>query len=175
VTPRKIGVLRPGAIGRLLAARSSKAGREVTVIATEQTAVAIELTGLTLQTPHEQPETTPIARRWLTAPVAVLFVTTTATDLPGALERVPPALLAASTIVPLLTVSITFRCSGRATRAPASWRRPSASRRAGRGSGSPSSIRSAARQRARATRSGLGTRRCDARPTVASSTKRQRR
>ena len=102
MTPLKIGVLGPGAIGGLLAARLSKAGHEVTVIATERTAVAIELTGLTLQTPHEQLETRPIARPWLTAPVEVLFVTTRAIDLPAALERVPPALLAASTIVPLL-------------------------------------------------------------------------
>jgi hypothetical protein len=33
----------------------------------------------------------------LTAPVEVLFVTTRATELPAALERVPPALLTAST------------------------------------------------------------------------------
>ena len=37
MTPRKIGVLGPGAIGGLLAARLSKAGHEVTVIATERT------------------------------------------------------------------------------------------------------------------------------------------
>ena len=42
--PRRIGVVGPAAIGGLLAARLSKAGHEVTVIATERTAVAIELT-----------------------------------------------------------------------------------------------------------------------------------
>ena len=102
MTPLKIGVLGPGAIGGLLAARLSKAGHEVTVIATEQTAVAIELTGLTLQTPHERLETRPIARPWLTTPVDVLFISTRAIDLPAALERVPPSLLATSTVVPLL-------------------------------------------------------------------------
>jgi 2-dehydropantoate 2-reductase len=81
----------------------SKAGHEVTVIATERTAVAIELTGARLRTPNQQLETRPVARSWLTAPVEVLFVTTKATDLPAALERTPPALLSGSTIVPLLS------------------------------------------------------------------------
>jgi 2-dehydropantoate 2-reductase len=94
--PRRIGVVGPGAIGGLLAARLSKAGHEVTVIATERTAVRLSSQALTLQTPHKQLETRPIARPWLTAPVEVLFVTTRATDLPAALERVPPALLTAS-------------------------------------------------------------------------------
>jgi 2-dehydropantoate 2-reductase len=67
VIPRKVGILGPGAIGGLLAARLSKAGHEVTVIATERTAVAIELTRLTLRTPHDGVETRPIARPWLTA------------------------------------------------------------------------------------------------------------
>jgi 2-dehydropantoate 2-reductase len=98
----RVGVLGPGAIGGLLAARLGKAGHDVTVIATERTAVAIELEGLTLRTPHEQLETRPIPRPWLTTPVEVLFVTTKATELPAALERTPPHLLAASTIVPLL-------------------------------------------------------------------------
>jgi 2-dehydropantoate 2-reductase len=39
--PRRIGIVGPRAIGGLLAARLSKAGHEVTVIATERTAVAI--------------------------------------------------------------------------------------------------------------------------------------
>jgi 2-dehydropantoate 2-reductase len=99
---RRVGVLGPGAIGGLLAARLTKAGHEVTVIATERTAVAIELTGLKLRTPNEQDETRPIARPRLTAPVEVLLVTTKATDLPAALERTPPALLATSTIVPVM-------------------------------------------------------------------------
>jgi 2-dehydropantoate 2-reductase len=65
VTPRKVGILGPGAIGGLLAARLSKAGHEVTMIATARTAVAITLTGLTLYPCHEQLETRPIARPWL--------------------------------------------------------------------------------------------------------------
>jgi 2-dehydropantoate 2-reductase len=94
--PRRIGLVGPGAIGGLLAARLSKAGHEVTVIATERTAVAMSSQALTLQTPHEQLGTRPFARPWLTAPVEMLFVTTRATGLPAALERVPPALLTAS-------------------------------------------------------------------------------
>ncbi|TML95914.1 MAG: ketopantoate reductase family protein, partial [Actinobacteria bacterium] len=69
MTPRRVGVLGPGAIGGLLAARLSKAGHEVTAIATERTAVAIELLGMKLQTPHEQLETRPTARSWLTEPL----------------------------------------------------------------------------------------------------------
>ena len=102
MSARRVGVLGPGAIGGLVAARLSQAGHEVTVIATERTAIAIELMGMKLRTPHEQLETRPIARSWLTEPVDVLFVTTKAPDLPAALERTPPALLSGSTIVPLL-------------------------------------------------------------------------
>ena len=112
----EIGVLGSGRGRRAAGRATEQSGNEVTVIATERTAVAIELTGLKLRTPHEQLETRPVARPWLTAPVEVLFVTTRATDLPAALERIPPALLTASTIVPLRVVSITFRCSGEVPR-----------------------------------------------------------
>ena len=98
----RVGVLGPGAVGGLLAARLGKAGHDVTVIATERTAVAIALQGLTLRTPSEQLETRPIARPWLTTQVDVLLIATKATDLISALDRTPPALLRGSTIVPLL-------------------------------------------------------------------------
>jgi 2-dehydropantoate 2-reductase len=95
----RVGVLGPGAVGGLLAARLG--GHDVTVIATERTAVAIALQGLKLRTPNEQLETRPVARPWLTAPVDVLLVATKATDLTSALVRTPPALLRGSPIVPL--------------------------------------------------------------------------
>jgi 2-dehydropantoate 2-reductase len=98
----RVGVLGPGAIGGLLAARLGKAGHEVTVVATERTATTIALQGLKLRTPNEGLETWPIARPWLTTPVEVLLVATKATDLTSALARTPPALLRGSTIVPLL-------------------------------------------------------------------------
>ena len=46
---REIGVVGPGAIGGLLAARPSKAGHEVTVIATERTPLRLSSQALTLQ------------------------------------------------------------------------------------------------------------------------------
>jgi 2-dehydropantoate 2-reductase len=72
MTPQNIGILGPGAIGGLLAARLSKAGHEVTVVATERTAAAIELAGLTLRTRHEQLETTPIARPASPCPLTLI-------------------------------------------------------------------------------------------------------
>jgi hypothetical protein len=58
----------------VLAARLSKAGHNVAVFAIERRRVRLSSQALTLQTPHEQVETRPIARPWLTAAVEVLFV-----------------------------------------------------------------------------------------------------
>ena len=102
VETQRVGVLGPGAVGGVLAARLGHSGQQVTVIATEQTAVAIELAGLELRTPHETLATRPTARSWLTEPIDVLFVATKATSLLAALERTPAQLLRGSTIVPLL-------------------------------------------------------------------------
>jgi 3-hydroxyacyl-CoA dehydrogenase len=65
--PRRIGVVGPGAIGGRLAERLNKAGHEVSVIATERTAVTttenaasplrLSSQALARQTPHEQLET----------------------------------------------------------------------------------------------------------------------
>jgi hypothetical protein len=57
--------------------------------------VRLSSQALTLQTPHEQVETRPIARPWSIAAVEVLFVHERDRP-PGRPERVPPALLTAS-------------------------------------------------------------------------------
>jgi hypothetical protein len=85
------------------------------VVATERTAVAIELAGLKLRTANEQLESRPIARSWLTTTVEVLFVTTKSMHLIATFERTSPACSPGSTIVPVLMIIDHFRCCGRGT------------------------------------------------------------
>jgi 2-dehydropantoate 2-reductase len=99
----RIGVLGPGGVGGLLAARLGAAGHEVTVVATERTAAELTARGLAFTGPDGATVTSrPEARPWLAGPVDVLFVTTKATELLPALDRVPAALLGPATVVPLL-------------------------------------------------------------------------
>jgi 2-dehydropantoate 2-reductase len=98
----RIGVLGPGGVGGVLAARLGAAGHEVSVLATERTAAAITMGGLRLTAPDGETVTAPVARPWLTAPVDLLIIAVKATDLLPALTRVPAALLGAATIVPFL-------------------------------------------------------------------------
>lgn len=98
----RIGVLGPGGVGGVLAARLGAAGHEVSVLATERTAAEITMRGLRLTAPDGETVTAPVARPWLTAPVDLLVVAVKATDLLPALARVPAPLLGAATIVPLL-------------------------------------------------------------------------
>ncbi|GGP42455.1 ketopantoate reductase family protein [Saccharothrix coeruleofusca] len=98
----KIGVLGPGGVGGVLAARLGTAGHEVTVVATDRTAAEITARGLVLRAPDGESVTRPSARPWLAEPVDVLFVAVKATDLLPALQRVPAAVLGGATLVPLL-------------------------------------------------------------------------
>ncbi|BCJ35458.1 putative 2-dehydropantoate 2-reductase [Actinocatenispora thailandica] len=98
----RIGVLGPGGVGGVLAARLGAAGHQVSVLATERTAAEITLRGLHLTAPDGETVTAPVARPWLTAPVDLLIVAVKATDLLPALARVPAPALGAATIVPLL-------------------------------------------------------------------------
>ncbi|GIL25911.1 ketopantoate reductase family protein [Actinocatenispora comari] len=98
----RIGVLGPGGVGGVLAARLGAAGHQVSVLATERTAAAITVRGLRLTAPDGETVTAPVARPWLTEPVDLLIVAVKATDLLPALVRVPAALLGAATIVPFL-------------------------------------------------------------------------
>ncbi|GAA3521520.1 ketopantoate reductase family protein [Actinocatenispora rupis] len=99
----RIGVLGPGGIGGLLAARFGAAGHDVTVVATEASAAALTVRGLHLTGPDGATTVTrPLARPWLTDPVDLLVVAVKATDLLPALARVPAAVLGGATLVPFL-------------------------------------------------------------------------
>jgi 2-dehydropantoate 2-reductase len=101
--PRRIGVLGPGAIGGLLAGRLIERGHHVTVIATERTAAVITASGLTMRLPGRDVVTTrPEARAWLGGPADILMIAVKATELLPALQRVPSAMVAGTTIVPFL-------------------------------------------------------------------------
>ncbi|MFD8492106.1 ketopantoate reductase family protein [Amycolatopsis sp. NPDC059657] len=98
-----IGILGPGGVGGLLAARFGAAGHAVTVISTERTAAELTARGLTFRGPDTASITSfPAARPWLTTPLDVLFVAVKATELLPALQRVPASVLGAATVVPLL-------------------------------------------------------------------------
>jgi 2-dehydropantoate 2-reductase len=100
---QRIGVLGPGAVGGLLAARLAHIGHDVTVVATEQTAAVIGVRGLEFHaSPARVIATWPRARAWLTDPVDALFITVKATDLLAALQRAPASLLTSAPILPLL-------------------------------------------------------------------------
>jgi 2-dehydropantoate 2-reductase len=98
-----IGVLGPGGIGGLVAARLGAAGYDVTIVASESTAAHITARGLTFTAP-DSPEavTFPPARAYLTESVDILFVAVKATDLLPALQRVPAKTLGNATVVPFL-------------------------------------------------------------------------
>ena len=99
----RIGVLGPGGVGGLLAARLGAAGHEVTVVATERSAAELTARGLAFTGPDGATAVSrPEARPWLAGPVDVLFVTVKATELLAALDRVPAPLLGPATVVPLL-------------------------------------------------------------------------
>ncbi|SMC52821.1 ketopantoate reductase family protein [Kibdelosporangium aridum] len=98
-----IGVLGPGGIGGLVAARLAAAGHDVTIVASERTAAEITARGLRFTAPG-MPEVVsyPAARAYLTEPVDVLFVAVKATDLLPALQRIPAKTLGNATVVPFL-------------------------------------------------------------------------
>lgn len=98
-----IGVLGPGGVGGVLAARLGAAGHDVTVVATEQTAAAITVRGLSYTAPGAEAVLShPVARPYLAEPVEVLLVAVKATELLPAVQRVPAAALGNATVVPLL-------------------------------------------------------------------------
>ena len=103
----RIGILGPGAVGGLLAARLAQRGHDVTVIGTEPTVAAIVAGGLRLHHPgqpagQDVPAVWPDARCWLTDAVDILFIAVKAPDLLTALLRVPAERLAGVVLVPLL-------------------------------------------------------------------------
>ncbi|MCE7011113.1 2-dehydropantoate 2-reductase [Kibdelosporangium philippinense] len=98
-----IGVLGPGGIGGLLAARFAAAGHDVTIVASESTAAEITARGLRFTAPDAAEVVSyPTARTYLASPVDVLFVAVKATDLVPALQRIPAKTLGNATVVPFL-------------------------------------------------------------------------
>ncbi|WP_185845777.1 ketopantoate reductase family protein [Kibdelosporangium aridum] len=98
-----IGVLGPGGIGGLVAARLAAAGHDVTIVASERTAAEITARGLRFTAPGTPEDVSyPTARAYLTEPVDVLFVAVKATDLLPALQRIPAKTLGNATVVPFL-------------------------------------------------------------------------
>ncbi|MGI8631537.1 MAG: ketopantoate reductase family protein [Solirubrobacterales bacterium] len=99
----RIAVLGPGGVGGLVAAALARAGRTVTVVAREQTAVVIDRDGLRVTSSMLGDFTVPVrAVAELTDPVGTLIVATKATGLDGALERVAEAAASPLIVVPLL-------------------------------------------------------------------------
>jgi 2-dehydropantoate 2-reductase len=85
----EIAVLGPGGVGGFLAAALSHAGERVTVVAREPTAEVITRDGLQVESVVLGPFTArPPAVSVLTNDVEVLFITTKATTLEAALDRV---------------------------------------------------------------------------------------
>jgi 2-dehydropantoate 2-reductase len=95
-----IAVLGPGGVGGFVAAALARAGEQVTVVAREDTAAAIEAGGLAVQSVRLGDfSARPAATSALTEPVGLLIVATKATGLTRALDRIQaePAL-----VLPLL-------------------------------------------------------------------------
>lgn len=85
----KIAVLGPGGVGGLLAGALTRAGEDVTVIARESTAAAIDEHGLRIASVTLGDFTArPRALAHLSEPVDALLVATKAAGLPAALQRI---------------------------------------------------------------------------------------
>jgi 2-dehydropantoate 2-reductase len=103
MTSLRIAVLGPGGVGGLLAVLLARQGHAVTCLARPGTARHLEQHGLRLTSDRFGELTAEVrgAER-LTEPVDVLLVTTKATSLDEALERVPADVLGDAVVVPLL-------------------------------------------------------------------------
>ena len=99
----RIAVLGPGGVGGLLAALLARDGHAVTCLARPETAAHLDREGLQLSSGRFGELTAAVrgAER-LTEPVDVLLVTTKATQLEAALDRVPADVLGDAVLVPLL-------------------------------------------------------------------------
>lgn len=96
-------VVGPGGVGGLLGGLLVRAGARVEFVASERTAEALRAGGLSVHSATHGDFHVPVtATTELSGPVDVCFVTTKATTLAAALERVPPAALGDGLVVPLL-------------------------------------------------------------------------
>ncbi|MCF6746513.1 2-dehydropantoate 2-reductase [Blastococcus sp. KM273128] len=99
----RVAVLGPGGVGGLLAALLARDGHAVTCLARPATAARLDGHGLRVRSDRYGELTARVrgAER-LDGPVDVLLVTTKATQLDEALDRVPAAVLGDAVVVPLL-------------------------------------------------------------------------
>jgi 2-dehydropantoate 2-reductase len=99
----RFAVLGPGGVGGLLAALLSRSGAAVTCLAGWSTAQAIATSGIRVESAHFGGFTAPVAAaERLSEPVDVCLVTVKATQLAGALDRLPRDVVGSALIVPLL-------------------------------------------------------------------------
>ncbi len=101
--PLRIAVLGPGGVGGLLATLLARQGHAVTCLAREETAAHLDRAGLRLSSDRFGELTAHVrGATALAEPVDVLLVTTKATQLADALDRVPADVLGNAVVVPLL-------------------------------------------------------------------------
>jgi 2-dehydropantoate 2-reductase len=102
-TPLRVAVLGPGAVGGLLAALLARAGNSVVVLAGEKTAEAIAGRGLSVESRRFGDFQVSVdAAVRLQSKVDFCLVTVKATQLDGALERVPEDAIGEAVLVPFL-------------------------------------------------------------------------
>jgi 2-dehydropantoate 2-reductase len=103
LTPWRVGVLGPGAVGGLLGALLARRGDEVTCLAPPATAAHIAAHGLVLRSPMLGDAKVAVrAAGRLEEPVDACLVTVKATQLERAVEAVPAEALGGGLLVPFL-------------------------------------------------------------------------
>ncbi|MGY1915052.1 ketopantoate reductase family protein [Blastococcus sp. SYSU DS0973] len=99
----RVAVLGPGGVGGLLAALLARGGHAVTCLARPATAAHLDRAGLAVTSDRFGELAVPVrGTARLAGPVDVLLVTTKATQLDDALDRVPADVLGDAVVVPLL-------------------------------------------------------------------------
>jgi 2-dehydropantoate 2-reductase len=99
----RVAVLGPGGVGGLLAGVLARSGAAVTCLARPATVAVLARQGIRVESELFGDFTVPVgAAERLTDPVDVCFVTSKATQLEAALERLPADVVGSALVVPLL-------------------------------------------------------------------------